>query len=157
LAAELSQPNGDRLMNYELVEKLPSAEEYNQLRQSVGWHTYETDVIVESMPNSLYGVCAFVNTEIVGMARVIGDGGLVYYIQDVIVKPDCQRQGIGTKMMDKVMEYIHAHARNGSIVGLMSAIGKEPFYERYGFIRRPNDRWGCGMMMLWKTDQPART
>jgi ribosomal protein S18 acetylase RimI-like enzyme len=139
-------------MNYELVEKLPSAEEYNQLRQSVGWHVYETDVAAASLPNSLYGVCAFANTEIIGMARVLGDGGLVYYIQDVIVKLAYQGQGIGTKMMDKVMDYLRAHARNGTYIGLMAAKGKEPFYERYGFIRRPNERLGAGMIIFWKAN-----
>ncbi|MDO8673420.1 MAG: GNAT family N-acetyltransferase [Dehalococcoidia bacterium] len=34
------------------------------------------------------------------MARVIGDGGLFYYIQDVIFIPEYQRQGIGTQLMD---------------------------------------------------------
>jgi ribosomal protein S18 acetylase RimI-like enzyme len=139
-------------MNYELVEKLPSAEEYNRLRQSVSWHVYETDVAAASLPNSLYGVCAFANTEIIGMARVLGDGGLVYYIQDVIVKLAYQGQGIGTKMMDKVMDYLRAHARNGTYIGLMAAKGKEPFYERYGFIRRPNERLGAGMIIFWKAN-----
>ena len=142
-------------MDCDVVEKLPSAEEYNQLRALVGWGVYERDVIVESLPHSLYCVCAFVGTEIVGMARIIGDGGLVYYIQDVIVKPDYQRQGIGTRMMDKVMAYLHAHARNNSIIGLMSAKGKEQFYERYGFVRRPNDRLGCGMIIFWKVAPQA--
>jgi len=58
---------------------------------------------------------------------------LVYYVQDVIVAPDHQRRGIGTRMMDKVMAYVGAHARHNSIVGLMAAKGKEPFYLRYGF------------------------
>lgn len=38
--------------------------------------------------------------ELLGMARVIGDGGLFYYIQDVIFIPEYQRQGIGTQLMD---------------------------------------------------------
>ena len=56
-----------------------------------------------------------------------------YYIQDVIVKPDYQRQGVGTQLMNKVMEYIHTHANNNSVIGLMAAKDKEPFYTRYGF------------------------
>jgi hypothetical protein len=58
-------------------------------------------------------------------------------------------------MMDKVMEYIRVHARNGSIIGLMSAKGKEQFYERYDFVRRPNDRLGCGMIIFWKAVAPG--
>jgi ribosomal protein S18 acetylase RimI-like enzyme len=40
------------------------------------------------------------------MARIIGDEGLYYYIQDVIVVPECQGRGIGKKLMARVMEYI---------------------------------------------------
>jgi len=91
--------------------------------------------------------------EIIGMARIIGDGGIAYYIQDVIIKPEYQRQGIGKQLMDKVMDYIRAHANNNSVIGLMSAKGKEAFYTRYGFMIRPDDRLGNGMTMWWKNDR----
>ena len=71
-------------MNYQIVEKLPSPEEYTLLRQTVGWGIHDHDVIVKALPNSLYCVCAYANADIIGMARIIGDGGLAYYIQDVI-------------------------------------------------------------------------
>jgi GNAT superfamily N-acetyltransferase len=83
------------------------------------------------------------------MARVIGDNGLTYYILDVIVTPEYQGQGIGTAMMDKVMSFVRAHASKNSIIALMSARGKESFYERYGFVQRPNDKMGCGMTIFW--------
>jgi GNAT superfamily N-acetyltransferase len=131
-----------------IVEKLPGPEEYNFLRHAVGWGTYRKDVIEKSLPNSLYCVCAFVMDELVGMARVVGDDGLVYYVQDVIVVPDCQRQGIGAQLMERIMSYIETHASQNSVIGLMSARGKEAFYEKYGFTNRPNDRFGSGMTVF---------
>jgi ribosomal protein S18 acetylase RimI-like enzyme len=136
-------------MKVEIVEKLPTSEEYNQLRSMVGWGTYELEVIEKALPNSLYCVCASVDNKTMGMARVIGDNGLTYYILDVIVIPEYQRQGIGTAMMDKVMAFIRTHASKNSIIALMAAKGKEGFYERYGFTQRPNDRLGCGMTLFW--------
>jgi GNAT superfamily N-acetyltransferase len=137
-------------MQYEIIEKLPTAEEYRSLRALVGWGLHDVDVIERAMPNSLYGVCAYVDGVIVGMARVIGDGGLTYYVQDVIVHPGYQRRGIGTRIMDRVMAYIAMHAAQNSVVGLMAATGKEPFYEKYGFTRRPNEHLGSGMTIFWK-------
>lgn len=147
-----------RQMQIEIVERLPSPEEYNRLRAEVGWGVYELAVIERALPRSLYGVCAYEGATpggatIAGMARIIGDGGLVYSIQDVIVKPEYQGQGIGTALMDRVMAYIRAHASHNSIIGLMSARGKERFYERYGFVARPTERLGSGMTMYWKTEQ----
>jgi ribosomal protein S18 acetylase RimI-like enzyme len=133
-----------------IVEKLPTPQEYNWLRNLVGWRTYQEDVIAIALPNTLYCVCAYRGEQLVGMARIIGDGGMVYYIQDVIVIPDYQRQGIGTQMMDMIMVFIRLHASHNSIIGLMSAVGKEAFYERYGFTVRPTDKLGAGMTMHWK-------
>ena len=141
------------MVNYQIIEKLPTLEEYNQLRQSVGWGIYERSVVLQALPDSLYFVCAVSDGEIIGMARVVGDGGIAYYIQDVIVKPDYQRQGIGTQLMDKIMEYIRVHANNNSIIGLMAAKGKEPFYKRYGFTIRPDDNLGSGMTIFWKVEK----
>ncbi len=55
-------------------------------------------------------------------------------------------------MMDRVMEYIRAHAHQNMIVGLMSAKGKEAFYEKYGFTVRPTEGLGAGMTMFWKIE-----
>jgi GNAT superfamily N-acetyltransferase len=88
------------------------------------------------------------------MSRIVGDGGMVFYIQDVIVIPEYQQQGIGARMMEKIMNYIRAYASINSVIGLMAAKGVEPFYEKFGFVARPNDRYGSGMTIFWKADEP---
>lgn len=135
-----------------LVEQLPTGAQFIQLRQAVGWRLPSEEAAAQALPNSLYGVCAYVGAQLVGMARIIGDGGLAYYIQDVIVLPEYQGQGIGAQLMDKVMDYVRAHAAHNAVIGLMAATGKEPFYEKYGFTRRPNDRLGAGMTIFWQEE-----
>lgn len=134
----------------ELIERIPTAGEYNRLRQAVGWSTYADEDAARFLPNSIFAVCAHWQGELVGMARVIGDGGLAFYIQDVIVLPDHQQQGIGSKLMDRIMAYIRRNAFAHSYVGLMSAKGKEPFYGKYGFTFRPTETLGAGMTISWK-------
>ena len=140
-------------MEVEILEKVPSAEEYNEIRESVGWGIYELNVNKNALPNSLYSICAYTNSKLIGMARIIGDNGLVFYIQDVIVIPEYQNKGIGTKLMDKVMEYIEKHANNNSVIGLMSSKEKENFYKKFGFVIRPNENLGSGMTIFWKKKQ----
>ncbi len=135
--------------NCTIVEQLPSPADYNRLRARVGWKTYDEMVIAAALPHSLYCLCALIAGEAIGMARVIGDRGMVFYIQDVIVLPEFQRQGIGTQLMDKIMAYIRQNAHQNTIVGLMSAAGKENFYKKYGFLYRPNEKMGAGMTMFW--------
>ena len=130
-------------------ERLPSPMDFMRMREAVGWRNPPGEAVVRGLEGSLYGVVARVNGNDVGMARVVGDGAITFYIQDVVVVPDYQGQGIGDGLMKRVMKYIESHASENAVIGLMSAVGKEEFYIRYGFTRRPTDRLGCGMTRFW--------
>jgi GNAT superfamily N-acetyltransferase len=87
-------------------------------------------------------VCIVLANEVIGCGRVVGDGGVYFYVQDIIVLPEFQGKGIGRHIMDAIMEYLKTHASNGAFVGLMAAKGVSEFYERYGFKERPSDAPG---------------
>ncbi|MDF2565787.1 MAG: acetyltransferase family protein [Massilibacillus sp.] len=134
---------------YEFVENIPSAEALANLRKLVGWREIDERSMAKGLANSLYAVFVKVEEEVIGTARVVGDSSTCFYIQDVIVKPGCQGLGIGTTMMHKVMDFIGENACTGATIGLMSAKGKEGFYEKFGFRRRPSESFGHGMFQLW--------
>jgi GNAT superfamily N-acetyltransferase len=136
--------------NYEIVERKPTSEELEELRKLVNWGIPSRNALDLGLKNSLYGVCAVIDGKVVGTARVVGDGSTCFYVQDVIVHPEFQRKGIGLSIMEQIMNYVRKNACNGAIVGLMSAKGKEEFYERFGFWTRPNEHFGHGMMQFWK-------
>jgi GNAT superfamily N-acetyltransferase len=140
-------------MNYQIIEKFPTVDEYIRLRQLAGWRVHARETLVKALPNSLYCVCAISEGETVGMARIIGDNGIAFYIQDVLVKPAHQRQGIGKALMAHIIDYISQHAGENAVIGLMAAKDKEPFYLPYGFTVRPNDEFGAGMTMFWKNEK----
>jgi hypothetical protein len=58
-------------------------DEYRRLISSVGWKPRDTQAISRALASSLFAVCAQTGGEIVGMGRVIGDGGLHYYVTTV--------------------------------------------------------------------------
>jgi len=74
---------------------------------------------------------------VIGMARVVGDGALFFYIQDVIVVPAHQGRGVGALLMGRVMDYLRGHAPEKAFVGLFAVEGTLPFYARYGFAVDP--------------------
>lgn len=138
------------MKKYELIDRKPIAEEMTSLRKSVGWGISDIDSMKKGLENSLFGICAIAEDKVIGSARVVGDGFTAFYIQDVIVDPEFQRIGIRMAMMNRIMSYISEHACTGAVVGLMSAEGKEEFYERFGFKKRPNENFGAGMTQFWK-------
>lgn len=119
---------------YKTIKRIPTIEEYKNLCTAVGWEDYMNfDVAEESVKNSLFGVVIQYKDEIVGMGRVVGDGKIYFYIQDVAVNPDHQSKGIGSLVMAEITGYLKENAPKKSFVGLFASAGKEPFYTKYGF------------------------
>jgi GNAT superfamily N-acetyltransferase len=104
--------------------------------------------ITTALRNSLFGCVVEYRGIVIGCGRVIGDGGMYLYLQDIIVLPDYQGRGVGKMIMDSIMGYLATIAKPNTFVGLMSAQDKAGFYLKFGFAERPPGR--PGMFMLWK-------
>lgn len=127
-------------------------EEYNELRRLVGWGTISERQFNTSIPNSRFITVGKYDGKTISMARAVGDGGYHLLIVDVIVHPDFQGQGIGKEMLSQLMNFVkNGYVEKGetTMVSLLSAKGKEPFYEKLGFMKRPNDERGAGMSLFY--------
>ena len=123
----------------------PIVEDFLTLRNKVGWSDLDANLAEKSLNNSLFHVIILHDNRLVGMGRVIGDGAMYFYIQDVVVDPSYQKQGIGAALMDKIEGYLSDATNQGSTIGLLAAQGKEAFYSRYGYTQRPSRSLGHGM------------
>lgn len=123
-------------MNIKIAERLPTIDEYNGLRQSVGWEIFEDEQIQTAMQNTLYSVCAMVEGDVVGFARIIGDRAISFFIQDMIVHQNFQRQGVGRQMMSRILYYISVSTPAKCFIGLMAAPNSSGFFEKFGFKNR---------------------
>lgn len=131
----------------QFIERSPEYNEYLQLRTSVAWHKTEKITTESALSHALYSVIVLNDeNKPIGMGRIIGDGGLYFYIQDLIVHPDYQHQGLGTKIMSSLMNYLKDNTRSGSFVGLMSTPGLEPFYNKFNFTT--GEEGGVGMYQI---------
>ncbi len=128
-----------------LTLESPSVEDFLLLRSKVAWGALDANIAEKSLNNSLFHVAIYHDDQLVGMGRVVGDGAMYFYIQDVVVEPSYQKQGIGAALMDKIEGYLSDATSQGSTIGLLAAQGKEAFYSRYGYTLRPNSSLGHGM------------
>lgn len=129
------------MKNIIVSERKPSIEEYIYLRNSVDWRVLQHDKIEKGLNNSIYCVCIEDQDKIIGFGRIVGDGGTVFYIQDVIVIPSYQKQQIGTLIMEKIMDYINKNCVDGSIVGLIAKNELDNFYKKFDFTYNQNNRF----------------
>ena len=133
-------------MNYKIENNiLPN--EYNELRNSVGWDSKDNEVITEAINNSVIVKKILENDRVVGMARAIGDG-LYYLIVDVVVHNEYQGKGLGKNLINEIIKEVEDRTKIGqkASINLISMQGKEAFYEKCGFRKIPFDFTGYGMI-----------
>jgi GNAT superfamily N-acetyltransferase len=134
------------MTDYEITNSL-TPEEYMELRKLVGWGMFPLEQAAEGLKNSFILVCFRVDGKPVAIGRAVSDHGYVVYIADVIVVPEYQGQGLGRKLMEYLLEQIKASLKPGYkvMISLLAAKGKEKFYNKFGFVDRPSEDFGCGM------------
>ena len=136
-------------MKFKTLLRKPTVQEYNNLRRSVEWPTYDEAVVSKALQNTFCSVVIEAeNGEAIGMGRIIGDGAIYLHIQDVIVRPDFQGEGIGRLIMEELMRYVQRVGARNTNVGLMCSKGREPFYKSFGFTERPTEKFGAGMIKV---------
>ncbi len=133
--------------NLRIEKRRPGVNEYQALRGTTDWFTIDDEVVEKSLQNDLFSVCVFDHDTLVGMGRIVGDGALYFYIQDIIVIPDYQRRGIGALIMKEIEAYLEENAYNNSFIGLMAADGVQEFYHKFGYLERAETRPGMSKLM----------
>ncbi len=80
-------------------------EQLVELYENVGWISYSNkpSELNEAIKNSLFNIGAFDGEELVGLIRVVGDNISIIYIQDILVKDKYQGLGIGTNLLQLVL------------------------------------------------------
>jgi GNAT superfamily N-acetyltransferase len=120
------------------------------LYTSVGWEPPCEAQAQVALQNSLATFTALDDGKPVGMARLIGDGGMSFYIKDFAVLPSHQGTGIGAGLIRALEGYIRDTVVPGWAVSLELISTREavPFYRRMGFEERPCEWDGTGMMKM---------
>ena len=82
-----------------------SIDDVLHLYQAVGWTNYtnQLQMLEQALSHSLATYLARDGEKIVGLARLVGDGFSSVFVQDLIVLPSYQRQGIGSNLMKEAL------------------------------------------------------
>jgi GNAT superfamily N-acetyltransferase len=123
----------------------PTAAAFADFRQTCGWGTISPSVADAALRGSVVDVSCLSKGALIGFGRVVGDGVLYHYLQDIIVHPDWRGKGVGRLIVEALLDEVRLIAPKGATIGLMSANGKDAFYEKFGFERRPTGQLGAGM------------
>ena len=114
-------------------DDVPTREELVSLYDSVGWTVYTRtpERLEAAIGASLRVVTARAGGELVGLARIVGEGLTIAYLQDILVRPSHHRRGIGRELFSRAFEpYDEVRQKV-----LMTDCGQatRSFYEAMGF------------------------
>jgi GNAT superfamily N-acetyltransferase len=126
-----------------LSDNLPGKDEIFDLFLTTGWNeNYQLDrhELFAAIKESWHTISAYENDRLVGFGRIICDGVVHALILDMIVHPSHKRKGIGTRILKNLVEKCHEH--NIRDIQLFCATDKKDFYEKNGFVPRPENAPG---------------
>ena len=109
------------------------ADDLLSLYGSLGWvaYTRAPDALVKAIHGSTYVVSAWAGDELIGLARGLSDDVSVFLLQDILVRPEWQRKGIGTALLTDCLKRF-AHVRAALLLTDDEAY-QRAFYESFGF------------------------
>ena len=87
-------------------QEIVKLEDVLHLYQAVGWtnYTHQSEMLEQALSHSLVIYLALDGDAVVGLIRLVGDGFSSVLVQDLIVLPIYQRQGIGSALMKQALE-----------------------------------------------------
>ncbi|MNN05621.1 Acetyltransferase (GNAT) family protein [compost metagenome] len=116
-----------------IVHESPSVRDYMRLRELAGLSARSLEGAAIGLQNSLFTVTLYAQEELIGMGRVIGDGGCFMQIVDIAIRPDFQGRGLGKTVMTELMEYLNREALPKTYVSLLADVPADQLYVKFGF------------------------
>jgi len=130
-------------MSINFRAELPASDQFWKLFQTTGWNVnyqLSPDELIQALRSSWYLLGAYDGERLVGFGRLVSDGIVHAMIYDLIVLPEYQGQGIGGKILERLIEKCRETGVRD--IQLFCAKGKRPFYEKRAFVARPDDAPG---------------
>ncbi len=117
-----------------MTNENPGIEEYAALRLAAGARPISEEAIATGLEHSIYLLTVRdERAALIGMGRIIGDGGCYFQIVDLTVHPAYQGEEIGKAILSRLLEYIDANAPKEANVMVISDLAGIKLYQSCGF------------------------
>jgi GNAT superfamily N-acetyltransferase len=114
--------------------ELPETAEALELYGAVGWGAYTEapEILERALRGSSSVATARREGRLLGLARVVSDGAVIAYLQDVLVHPEAQGEGIGRRLVEEVFAPFDTVRQQVLLTD--AEPGQRAFYEALGFV-----------------------
>jgi ribosomal protein S18 acetylase RimI-like enzyme len=119
--------------DYHIEPRVPGIDDYLRLRDVSGLSPFSREAAEKGLPNSIFGVCLMNGDAVVGMGRIIGDGGCFFQVTDIAIMPEHQGKGLGKMIMAALTGYIESQLPKTAYISLIADVPANRLYQQFGF------------------------
>ena len=128
---------------------LPNSLDYIKLRVNSGMGNKKSIERVDiALKNSLFTISLYDEKKLIGMGRIIGDGGISYAVTDIMVDKEYQGKGYGKLIMKEIDNYFSENTDEDCYIILIANLPADSLYSKFSFEYLPDSK--CGMLRKQK-------
>ena len=128
---------------------LPNSLDYIKLRvNSEMGNKKSIERVNIALKNSLFTISLYDEKKLIGMGRIIGDGGISYAVTDIMVDKEYQGKGYGKLIMKEIDNYFSENADEDCYIILIANLPADSLYSKFSFEYLPDSK--CGMLRKQK-------
>jgi GNAT superfamily N-acetyltransferase len=121
------------MSEYIMIPRFPNVDDYCRLRIAAGLSPKTLEAATAGLAGTWFGVSMIHRDEVVGMARIVGDGGCFFQFVDLAIAPAHQGRGLGIRIMRALVDHVRQHAPASAYVTLFADGTVGRLHERFGF------------------------
>lgn len=117
----------------EIIEEIIPVKVYQKMRVDCGLSPKTDEACKRGLKNSIYSLMIKEKGKVIGMGRIIGDGGCFCQVVDICVIPEKQGSGIGKIIMENISNFIKTNLPKSCYTSLIADGNASFLYEKFGF------------------------
>ena len=134
--------------SYMMLSTAPALDDYLRLRRDSGLSPKTPEQGIGALTGSWsFRHVVSAEGETVAMGRIVGDGGWYFLIADMATLPAHQGNGLGSALLDSLLEEIRRRAPSGAYITLTADPPGRRLYESRGFVDVAPGRTGMHLVM----------
>ena len=98
-----------------ILENVLTAKDFIKLYESAEWEKNSENIVQVSLKNSYVTFAVVEQEKVIGMARLLADGGMTFYLKDFVILPEFQGKGMGKALLEYVQNYIKINSKMDQI------------------------------------------
>ena len=130
---KFDNPTSLQAEGIQITFETPGVDEYRGLRKAAGLDPRSAEGAAVGLPNTFFAVLLRKQGSLIGMGRIVGDGGLTFQVVDIAIEPAYQGRGLGKIVVGEIVRHLQQTAPAHAHISLLADGSAKHLYAQFGF------------------------